>query len=300
MLQAVRAKRAGGKVGRAVTAPGPSPPASNACPACGATRLVTALRVGAVEVQRCVRCGLGRTMPPPAEADGRERFAEDPAYFRDALAQPKDRWWHRFNRAPLEFLETAGAPTGLRLLDVGCNVGYLVAAARERGYRAKGLDGSAAAVAVGRAALGIELRPGRIEAAAVEPASQDVVVLNHVLEHLPEPGTALEAVHGWLAPGGWLLVGLPNIASPIARWAGARWAGLVLDQHIWHFTPEALGRLVASAGFVRIRWRTCMLTYAPRGLAGWSKWLVRLALEPLGAADNLLLVARRAPVERSG
>ena len=42
-----------------------------------------------------------------------------------------------------------------------------------------------------------------------------------------------------------------------------------------------------------------MLTYAPRGLAGWAKWLVRLGLEPLGAADNLLLVARRAPASRT-
>ena len=268
-----------------------------ACPACGEIRFVTALRVGTVEVRRCSGCGLGRTVPPPAEADGRERFAADPAYFRNGLTQPKDRWWRRFNRAPLELLEVAGAPAGLRLLDVGCSVGYLVAAARKRGFRAHGLDSSAAAVSVGRAALGLELRPGRIETAAVEPGSQDIVVLNHVLEHLPEPRAALDAVHGWLKPGGWLLIGLPNFASPIARWAGARWAGLVLDQHVWHFTPAALGRLVASAGFVRIRMRTCMLTYAPRGPADWAKWLVRRALEPLGAADNLLLVARRTPVE---
>jgi SAM-dependent methyltransferase len=265
-----------------------------ACPACGDTRLVTTLRVGAVEVRRCGGCRLGRTVPPPAGANGRERLAEDAAYFHHALAQPKDRWWRRFNRAPLELLEAAGAPPGLRLLDVGCSVGYLVAAARERGFRAHGLDGSAAAVAVGRATLGVELRPGRIETAAVERASQDVVVLNHVLEHLPEPRAVLDAAHDWLTPGGWLLIGLPNFSSPIARWAGTRWAGLLLDQHIWHFTPAALGRLVASAGFVRIRWRTCMLTYAPHGLAGWSKWLVRLGLEPLGGADNLLLVARRS------
>jgi 2-polyprenyl-3-methyl-5-hydroxy-6-metoxy-1,4-benzoquinol methylase len=270
---------------------------SAACPACGESRFVAALRVGPVVVRRCVGCGLGCTVPAPAEADGRERFAEDAAYFRDALAQPKDRWWHRFRRAPLDLLEAGGARPGLRLLDVGCNVGYLLAAARERGFRAHGLDGSAAAVAVGRAAFGLELQVGRIEAAAVELASQDVVVLNHVLEHLPEPWAALDLAQSWLRPGGWLLVGLPNFASPIARRAGARWAGLVLDQHVWHFTPIALRRLVASAGFVRIRWRTCMLTYAPRGFAGWAKWLVRRALEPLGAADNLLLVARRPPVE---
>jgi hypothetical protein len=62
---------------------------------------------------------------------------------------------------------------------------------------------------------------------------------------------------------------------------------------VWHFTPTALRRLVEASGFTRVRWRTCMLTYAPRSAAQWSKWLLRRALEPLGLADNLLLVARR-------
>jgi hypothetical protein len=67
----------------------------------------------------------------------------------------------------------------------------------------------------------------------------------------------------------------------------------VPEQHVWHFTPTALRRLVHASGFVRVRWRTRMLTYAPRSMGQWSKWLLRRALEPLRLADNLLLVARR-------
>jgi hypothetical protein len=36
-----------------------------------------------------------------------------------------------------------------------------------------------------------------------------------------------------------------------------------------------------------------MLSFVPRGGAGWAKWLVRRVLETIGRADNLLLVARR-------
>lgn len=266
---------------------------SGACPACGLTTYALVLRLPGARVERCQGCGLGRTVPPPAEADGREHFAADPAYFRDALAEPKDRWWHRFQEAPLDMLVGAGAPPGARLLDVGCNVGYLVAAASARGFRAHGLDGSAAAVAVGRERLGVDVRCARLHARAVDEASEDVVVFNHVLEHLPDPGAALRAAAGWLRPNGWLLVGVPNFASPLARAAGARWAGLVPEQHVWHFTPTALRRLVRAAGFTRVRWRTCMLMYAPRSLPQWSRWLLRRALEPLRLADNLLLVARR-------
>jgi hypothetical protein len=93
-------------------------------------------------------------------------------------------------------------------------------------------------------------------------------------------------------PDGFVMVTLPNFASPIARRSGLRWAGLVPAQHIWHFTPRALARLVKAAGFERVRWETTMLTYAPSSPVQWLKWATRRALEAIGRADNLILVAR--------
>ena len=60
------------------------------CPACREQRIVRALTLGYAVVWRCVGCGLWQTVPPPSEADGRERFAGDPAYFAEAYAQPKN------------------------------------------------------------------------------------------------------------------------------------------------------------------------------------------------------------------
>jgi len=61
------------------------------CPACHDIQFVRFLNAGALSVWRCVRCGLGQTIPPPPESDGWENFAEDPAHFTKAYAQPKDR-----------------------------------------------------------------------------------------------------------------------------------------------------------------------------------------------------------------
>jgi SAM-dependent methyltransferase len=236
---------------------------------------------------------MGATVPPPQEADGCERFADDRAYFASAHAQPKDRWWRRFTEGTLDFLEVVQDLPGLRLLDAGCGLGYLVAQAGARGYQACGFDSSPAAVAFGRERLGLRLVCARIEDASVEPASQDIVVLNHVLEHLPDPALALRRAREWLRPGGWLLVGAPNFASPIALWAGRDWTGLVPSQHIWHFTPQALRRLTAHAGFGSILWTTRMLSYTPARLTDWAKWGIRRLLEPLRLADNLLLLTQR-------
>ncbi len=182
---------------------------------------------------------------------------------------------------------------------MGCNLGYLVEAAKRRGYQARGLDGSAVAVAFGRESLGLDLTHARIESARIDLESQDVIVLNHVLEHLPDPGAVLRLVRGWLRPGGLLLIALPNFASPIARFAGARWAGLVPTQHVWHFTPAALRHLVAKTGFAEVRWQTRMLTYAPQGVKGWTLYAFRRILEVVGQADNLILVARKLTDECS-
>jgi 2-polyprenyl-3-methyl-5-hydroxy-6-metoxy-1,4-benzoquinol methylase len=263
------------------------------CPACRKSEKILALSGRGFTIWRCAGCGLGATVPPPAEADGLERHAADAQYVTEAWADPKDRWWRRFTEAPLDLLAVAGARPGMRLLDVGCNLGYFVLAARARGYAATGFDGAPAAVEFARSELGLDVTCARLETASFSSASYEIVALNHVLEHLPDPRAALTRVSEWVAPGGFLLVTLPNFASPIARTSGARWAGLVPDQHVWHFTPRALTRLVARAGFMGIRWRTRMMMYAPRRAAEWLKWGMRRALEPLGRADNLLLVARK-------
>jgi 2-polyprenyl-3-methyl-5-hydroxy-6-metoxy-1,4-benzoquinol methylase len=268
-------------------------PPTLGCPACHGTRFRRAFGVGAAEVWRCGGCGLGATVPPPQEADGCERFANDPVYFASAYAQPKDRWWNRFRNAPLDFLEAAPGLRGRRLLDLGCGLGYLVARAGERGFEAAGLDSSAAAVTFGHDQLGLRLACARIEDASLDPASRDIVVLNHVLEHLPDPGMAVRRAREWLRPGGWLLVGAPNFASPIARWSGQDWTGLVPSQHIWHLTPRALRHLTREAGFTRMLWTTRMLAFSPAHANDWIKWVGRRLMEPLRLADNLLLLTQR-------
>jgi hypothetical protein len=52
----------------------------------------------------------------------------------------------------------------------------------------------------------------------------------------------------WLAPGGLLIVEVPNAGGLGARLFGRAWSGLELPRHLSHFTPETLGAVVARAG----------------------------------------------------
>jgi hypothetical protein len=53
---------------------------------------------------------------------------------------------------------------------------------------------------------------------------------------------------GWLAPGGLLVLEVPNAGGLGASLFGAAWSGLELPRHLWQFTPQTLAALVRRAG----------------------------------------------------
>src|SRR5262249_10874538 len=79
-------------------------------------------------------------------------------------------------------------------------------------------------------------------------ASFDVVSAFHVLEHVPDPVAVVRRMLAWLAPGGIVIVEVPNAGGFGASLFGRAWSGLELPRHLSHFTPESLERAVAQAG----------------------------------------------------
>jgi SAM-dependent methyltransferase len=88
----------------------------------------------------------------------------------------------------------------------------------------------------------------------------DVVVLADVLEHTVTPARVLAEVRGRLAPGGTVLVSIPNFAHwyPRLRVAAGRFdydrRGILDRGHVRFFTDRSFRRLAADAGY-RIRTR---------------------------------------------
>ncbi len=78
---------------------------------------------------------------------------------------------------------------------------------------------------------------------AVPPASLDVIVAFHVLEHLPAPRTFMTEALTALKPGGRAFIEVPNLMS------GLRTADYVHPAHLTYFTPQTLSRLARAAGF---------------------------------------------------
>jgi len=152
-------------------------------------------------------------------------------------------------------------PDGARVLDVGCATGYLAAELTRRGCRVTGVEADPLAAERARAhceALVI----GDVEDAGcrdelttlAEGAPFDVVLCGDVLEHLRDPWSALAAVAAVAAPGGAVVVSVPNVAHWTGRRALARGRfpyaehGLFDHTHLRFFTRASVRELAERAG----------------------------------------------------
>ncbi len=167
-------------------------------------------------------------------------------------------------------------PPGARVLEVGAGDGKLVAAMRGAGLDARGIDPSPAACAAASAA-GIEVANVGVDEAEVGPGSLDAVVIWHALEHFDAPADSLHRVRSWLAPGGSLIVAVPNLASTQARIGGDRWFHQDVPRHRVHLTPAGATALLARTGFATSRIRHLLIEQNPLGM--WQTLLNRLTSE---------------------
>lgn len=254
------------------------------CNLCGADDTTTVSHHGRWDQRAhtvaCRRCGLvyisPRLGPDALGAFYRERIYtqyQTPAgEFREYLLSAS-----RAQAAETFAYFTRGAGVsfhGLRVLEVGCGLGDFLALARDAGADVLGveLEGPYADFAERHHRLPLV----RGELAALPPCGRfDVVAMLHVLEHLDDPCAALRGLHPLLAPGGRLLLEVPNFMAPIR----IPLAEFLRVEHLYNFSPLTLRALLARAGF-RVT------------AAHASPYLLRVAAEPGGDGEQGIEWAR--------
>ncbi|GAC1530910.1 MAG: hypothetical protein NVS3B12_06100 [Acidimicrobiales bacterium] len=180
------------------------------------------------------------------------------------------------------------------ILDVGCWTGSLLAAACARGWEPVGLEPSRWAAGQARR-RGLDIRSTTLAVASdLGRRAFRAVTACDVLEHLGDPGTALERIHGLLEDSGVLYVTVPDAGSVVARVMGRRWWS-VLPMHLQYFTSASLQRLIEIHGFrvvsVRSHAKVFTTRYYAERLGGYRPRAAALAvraLEAAGVAERLV------------
>lgn len=79
--------------------------------------------------------------------------------------------------------------------------------------RAEGLEPNRGYAQHARERLALPVHEGFVERSAQIRGDYDLITLHHVLEHLADPRAAMRILHGWLRPGGHLVVEVPNVEA---------------------------------------------------------------------------------------
>ena len=114
-------------------------------------------------------------------------------------------------RIYVDFVHRA-APSGGRLLDVGCGSGWSSCLLREKSFDVCGVDVTIGALEVA-SGPGLEFSVGDAMSLPFVSESFDVVCSYQTLEHIPDTGRALAEFHRVLRPGGTLCIVGPNLLS---------------------------------------------------------------------------------------
>ncbi len=147
-------------------------------------------------------------------------------------------------------LQVARLCSGGRLLDVGCSTGLFLKEMRHYGdWTLAGVEANTLAAQYAHDVFGLDIFCGQIEHAPWQRGSFDVITLWDVLEHLPNPQTALRRIRNLLTDEGWLIVSVPNADSIDARLFGRYWIGLDAPRHLSVFSLNGLKRLFTETGF---------------------------------------------------
>lgn len=179
-------------------------------------------------------------------------MAFDDGYYRTLYGEaPRQTRFDRARDGRVVRLVRRLAPPrrhGSALLDIGCGYGYLLRRFRGR-YRLVGIDVSTHAARETTTRI-----PGALVVAADVQRPLpfdhpfDVILAINVIEHLPDPTAAAEAIRGALAPSGLCVIHLPTINGPVSR-AIYRVAYERDPTHVYRPSGRGIRRLFEGAGF---------------------------------------------------
>ena len=168
-------------------------------------------------VIRCRVCGLVYSDPQPVPMSIDDHYGVPPESYWDPsyFIVPQDY----FAREVTISRQLLGEGPK-RALDIGAGLGYAMVQLDNAGYETHGLEPSAPFRDRAISKLAIDpqrLKLGTVEDADYPEASFDFINLCVVLEHIGDPGAALERALRWLKPGGVIHVEVPSADWLIVR-----------------------------------------------------------------------------------
>lgn len=229
------------------------------CQVCGSHERTLKFDDGPYQVYTCSECGFVYVSPRLRGQALLDVYNEH--YWKSD--NPKQRGYADYASEAELYLKTyrkrmklvsKWLPERGRVLDVGCAAGYFLRVAQEHGHDVHGVELSEPIAQEAIASLGDErvfhgFLEDCIKARGWEDHSFDLVTIWDVIEHVPDPQELLATIRRMIKPGGKLLLETQNVASSFAGKMGKAWHHYKHDEHLYHFNPDTIRRLLGDCGY---------------------------------------------------
>lgn len=215
------------------------------------------------QLANCVSCGHNATAPRLRESDLPRLYgtyyprknigADDVMHEADKVKRAFAglvRWWNGIDNQG-QYSVRAGEV----MLDVGCGSGTSLLEAKALGATAYGIEADPNVKPIA-AALGLNIHFGNLQDRPFPEQTFDLIVMNQVIEHLPDPDEGLRELSARLAPNGRMVLVFPNTASLWRRLSGNRWINWHIPYHLHHFDRKHFERMVRRCDLEVVRSRT--------------------------------------------
>lgn len=236
----------------------------DSCPACGSVSLQVLWPVRDFSVSgeeftlvQCDQCGLRFTQDVP-DQEHIGRYYKSANYISHSNTRKGliNRLYHLVRNRTLQskrrLVESMSRCNTGRLLDIGAGVGAFASVMKSHGWEVTGLEPDTDARARAASEYGIVLLDNSA-LSQLPSGSFQAITLWHVLEHVHALQDYLQQFYRLLAPGGVLIIAVPNYESDDARYYGAYWAAYDVPRHLYHFSRQSMEQLLLKNNLPCIR-----------------------------------------------
>jgi 2-polyprenyl-3-methyl-5-hydroxy-6-metoxy-1,4-benzoquinol methylase len=131
-----------------------------------------------------------------------------------------------------------------KILDIGCGPGWILSSLSNE-WDKHGIE-------ISQFASNHASKFGKIHCGTLNNYYEndfDVVIMNHVIEHIPDPIFAINKIYSMLKKGGKLIIGTPDFDSGAARRYGSNFRLLHDPTHVSLFSLDSMHRFLRDFGF---------------------------------------------------
>ncbi len=221
------------------------------CPSCAASPGRPFGTQDGFSLFTCEVCELTYVDPMPTTDELAEFYRE---YYK--IRQYRQKLASKVRRARRRIRRLKWGRAGARFIDVGCNVGFAVEAARQCGLQGMGIDIDAVAIREARTLFpDCRFEPGSAEDIASTGQRFDIVYCSEVIEHLPNVVSFLQALQKLVAEDGLVFITTPDLGHRSVRRDPYAVEFIRPPEHLLYFTRRSIERVMRRHGFSYIQFQ---------------------------------------------